>query len=250
MRKALKAAVASIAFLTRIPVPGAGSLDANDVARAVPLFPLVGAGLGAAVGLVAVGLDRAGVAPFTAATIAVAAGALLTGALHLDALADSCDALGGHTRERKLEIMRDHAIGTYGAVALILVLVARIAAISTLLSTPRPIAALAAAGAVSRAASVSLAAVLPYANPRAGSGASVVSGTTALRAGLACAVALILAGILVQVDAIWLVAVAVGVVAIVGLHSRSRLGGVTGDTLGATSELTETAGLVLLSALR
>ena len=245
----IRAALAAVAFLTRIPVPGAAKLDGTDVANGAPLFPLVGAGLGAVSGLAAIGADRIGLAPWLAAVIAVATGVLLTGALHLDGLADSCDALGGHSRERRLEIMRDHAIGTYGALALILVLVARIGAIEVIVTGASTVALLAAAGAVSRAVPLALAAALPYANRDPGSGSSVVRSTSIARAAVANAIGVALAIILVGTDALWLIGLAGLVTLIVGVHARSRLGGVTGDTLGATSELSETTGLVLLSAL-
>src|SRR5947207_11706745 len=102
--------LAAIAFLTRIPIGGGTS----DVAGGAVLFPLVGAALGAAVGGTAYGLARI-LPSFAAAGIALALDALLTGALHLDGLADTADALGAGSREGALAIMRDHAIGTSGA---------------------------------------------------------------------------------------------------------------------------------------
>src|SRR3954471_24395642 len=106
--RAVRAAVAAVAFLTRLPVGRLVDVDADDVGRGAPLFPLVGGLLGAATGGVAVGLHGP-LPPLAAAAIAVAVGTLLTGALHLDALADTADALGGSSREQALEIMRDHA---------------------------------------------------------------------------------------------------------------------------------------------
>jgi adenosylcobinamide-GDP ribazoletransferase len=94
----LRAGAAAVSFLTRVPVGRHLALDAADVGRGAALFPLVGAGIGAAVGLVAVGLDAV-LPPFLAAALAVAVEALLTGAIHLDALADTADALGGGSRE-------------------------------------------------------------------------------------------------------------------------------------------------------
>ena len=110
----LRAAAAALAFLTRIPVGRWLDLDGDDVGRARLAFPLVGAAVGAAVGAIAAALAGP-FSPPLAAAIALVAGAVLTGALHLDGLADTADALGAHSRERALEIMRDHSIGTYGA---------------------------------------------------------------------------------------------------------------------------------------
>src|SRR5581483_6204617 len=121
--RAARAALAAVAFLTRVPVGRVVELDGADVARGAALFPLVGA--------TAFGLARV-VPSLAAAGIALAVGALLTGALHLDGLADTADSLGAHTRERALEIMRDHAIGAYGAAAVALDLLVKAAALAAL----------------------------------------------------------------------------------------------------------------------
>src|SRR5205823_452731 len=114
------------------------------------VFPLVGAALGAAVGGAAYGLARI-MPSLAAAGIALALGALLTGALHLDGLADTADALGARSREGALAIMRDHAIGTYGATALVLDLVVKTAALAALAGRSRVVLEALAAGALSRA---------------------------------------------------------------------------------------------------
>ena len=127
--RAARAALASVSFLTVLPVARWTTLDADDVRRAAPLFPLVGAGIGAVMGAVAWWLEpRTG--PLVAGGLAVAAGAALTGALHLDALADAADGFGGRTREDALRIMRDHQLGAYGVVALVLDLLVKTAAVA------------------------------------------------------------------------------------------------------------------------
>src|SRR5437763_15133036 len=99
-----RAAVAAVAFLTRLPVGRSVTVDAADVGRGAVLFPVVGAGIGAVAGLAATGLEGP-LPPLVAGGLAVAVAVALTGALHLDALADSADALGAGTRERALEVM-------------------------------------------------------------------------------------------------------------------------------------------------
>src|SRR6266478_2832608 len=155
-----RAAVAAVAFLTRLPVGRLLPLGGDDVARGAVLFPVVGAGIGAAVGGTAAGLVRV-VPPLAAAGIALAVGALLTGALHLDGLADTADALGARTRTRALEIMRDHATGAYGATAIALDLVVKASALSVLAEGRAVVVYAIAAGSLSRAVPVLLGLALP-----------------------------------------------------------------------------------------
>jgi adenosylcobinamide-GDP ribazoletransferase len=240
----LRGLAAAVAFLTRVPVGRLVRLDAADVARAGALFPLVGAGIGAVVG----GITRAGAHSLSAplaAVLALAAGAALTGVLHLDALADTADALGAATRERALEIMRDHSIGAYGATALVLDLGAKAAALAALAVRGDVLAAAVCAAAAARAAPVLLSSVLPYARPGEGLGRAL-DGSGRVRAAVAVAVA---AGICVWLDAPWLLVPAAVVTLAAAVTARRWLGGITGDVLGASAELAELAVLVTAVAL-
>jgi adenosylcobinamide-GDP ribazoletransferase len=243
----LRGAAAAVAFLTRIPVGRLLELDGDDVARAGPAFPLVGAAVGAAVGVVAAAL--AGPLPaLVAAGLALAAGALLTGALHLDGLADTADALGARTRERALEIMRDHTIGVYGTVALVLDLLVKAAALAALAERERVLAFAVIAACVARATPVLIAAALPYARAGGGAGASLTRAAP-WRAALAGAIGLGIAVAIAGRDGAVLAAVAAIVAGAAPLACRRWLGGVTGDTLGAAAELAELAALVAAVAL-
>jgi len=246
MREA-RGAAAALAFLTRVPLPRSLGLTGDDVARAAAWFPLVGAGIGALTGVLAWSLGK--VVPATlAAAIAVAVLALLTGALHFDALADTADAAGGATRERALEIMRDHAVGSYGALALALDAIIRVLAVGALVAHGDAVADLVAAGAASRAAPVAVASMLPYARRQGGVGASLAQGSRG-RAAVAVVVAVVLAAAVAGVSGLELAAAA-GVVALLTSALWLRwLGGVTGDTLGATAELAELAALVVAVAV-
>src|SRR5437763_10273753 len=113
---------AAIAFYTRLPLRPAGPVDGAAVARASWCAPLVGALIGALAGLAYWIAYRLNLPPLVCATLAVAAGMLLTGGLHEDGLADTADGLGGETRERALDIMRDGRIGVFGAGALVVCL--------------------------------------------------------------------------------------------------------------------------------
>jgi adenosylcobinamide-GDP ribazoletransferase len=192
MTDALRAAAAAITFLTRAPLGRVVRIDAHDVARGTWLFPAVGGAVGGAAGLLA---DvAAGWLPSLAAGgLAVAVAALLTGALHLDALADTADALGARSREHALEIMRDHAVGVFGATALIVVCVVDAAVLGTLAESDDAALVGLAAGAAGRAAMLPSAYVLPYARPGEGQGRLLADiGPATLAAGVALAMLLAL----------------------------------------------------------
>lgn len=247
MSRALRAALAAVTFLTIVPVGRGVELDADDVGRAGPLFPLVGAAIGAVMGATAWELAKY-VDATVAAAVAVAVGAVVTGALHLDALADTADGLGGRTREDALRIMREHHLGAYGVVALVLDLLIKTAAVASLAARHSPVGALIAAGALSRAVPTPLAAALPYAQPSPGSGGAIGQRTSVGRALVAILLALAVAGLALHGNALPAVAAAAVVVLLAAAFSR-RLGGITGDVLGAACETCETAVLVVLAAV-
>jgi adenosylcobinamide-GDP ribazoletransferase len=244
-----RAAAAAVGFLTRIPLGRRISVDATDVARGAVLFPVVGAGIGVVAGLAAAGLEGP-FPPLVAGGLAVAAALLLTGALHLDALADTADALGAGTRERALEIMRDPRIGAFGVAAVVVALLVEAAAVGALADAGDAVTGFTVAGATSRAVAAPLAAALPYARAEGGTG-SVLSGRiSAASSVVACGLALLIAVLLLGWDGLVVAGVAAGVAVACGIGSRLWLGGVTGDTLGATIQVSEIAVLVALLALR
>lgn len=252
----LRAATAAVTFLTVLPVGRRLELDGRDVANGSVLFPVVGAGLGALSGCVAWLLrDASGrPLPLLAAAIAVAVPAVLTGMLHLDGLADYADGFGGRTMADRLRIMRDHSIGTYGAVALMLNLLIRVAALSSVAGTSSVVGIAAAAGALSRVAGPVLSSALPYARPGAGSGRALATSANWVRTAVTVVVAL--GVVLLCLWSMWWPAAfaapftACIALVLVGQSARCRLGGVTGDVMGAASELVETACLAVLAIVR
>lgn len=119
----------AVRFLTLVPVPGPGSHDASD---GLSLFPLVGLLIGAASAVVGLGAYHLFGAPLHVVAV-VAATSIITAGVHLDGLADTCDAVfSWRSRERKLEIMTDSRIGAMGAIALVLVIAFKIAALLAL----------------------------------------------------------------------------------------------------------------------
>ena len=246
---ALRAAAAAVAFLTRIPVGRLVACGPEDVARGAALFPVVGAGIGALVGVVAARADGR-LTALLAAALAVALEALLTGAIHLDGLADTADSLGAATRKRALAIMREPTIGTFGAAAVAVDLLVKTAALAALQDGERPILAVVAAFALGRAAPLALAGALPYARQNGGTGVALADGTRAswLALGLVLGIGAAVAAL--GVRGLVLVAAAAAACVVVGLVSRRRLGGVTGDVLGAAVETATTLGLVAGVATR
>jgi adenosylcobinamide-GDP ribazoletransferase len=232
----VRGAAGAVAFLTRVPVGAWVKLDARDVARGSVFFPLVGAVVGAASGLVAVGIARV-LPAFLAATLAVLCEAALTGAIHLDALADLADSLGARSRERALEILREPAIGAFGAVALVVDLILKTGAFAALLAQDGLLPVVVASFAVGRAAPLVLGWALPYARPGEGSGRALTDEPRAWER----ASGLVLAGVLVfALSGVRGLALgggaAVGLVLIAVVAWR-RLGGATGDVLGAGIEV-------------
>ena len=176
--QAVDAAAAALAFLTRIPVRRA--LGTGGCRAGAPCSSRSSARGSARSSGVAALLLYPSVPALAAAGVAVGVELVVTGAMHVDALADTADAAGAQTRERALEIMRDSRIGSFGAAALMTDLLVRAAAIAGLAAAP--VGALVAAGALSRAASLPLAAALPYARAEGGPG-SVLTGRVGVGVG-------------------------------------------------------------------
>jgi adenosylcobinamide-GDP ribazoletransferase len=245
-RRVAHLAAVAIQLLTRVPVR-VGDVDDDDLRAAAVFYPAVGF-IVAAVGVAV----RAATAPLlgqTPATIlAVAAAIAVTGAFHEDGLADSADGLwGGWTPERRVEIMRDSRLGTYGATALFVSLSLRVALLAPL--DLRLFAAADAAGHVlGRAAGVAIAATLSPVGDQ-GLGAKVIGPAGPVTAvgvtGTSLAAAVLggrtWAGVLVAVTALTVV--------LVRRVARQRLGGLTGDLLGATNQLAHLGVLAAVVAL-
>jgi len=232
-------------FLTRLPIDSA-DWQQGDLGRAAWAFPLVGVLVGLLAGLVYALARGLGLTPLLAALAALAASALATGALHEDGLADMADGLGGKDREGRLAIMRDSRIGTYGVIALTLVLLARVAAVSFLSGTAEVLAALVVAAAAGRTAMALPMAIVPPARP---DGLSAEAGRPSWEwlaaavgvAGLALAVS--------GVKGLLAVVLAFAAALLVGLLAWRKFGGQTGDVLGAAEQLGELAALCAIVAL-
>jgi adenosylcobinamide-GDP ribazoletransferase len=237
--------VVAFRYLTVLPLPR--SRGPGDLGRAAGWFPVVGLGLGGCLAVVSLGVDRV-VPPGVGALLLIALWVGLTGGLHLDGLADTCDGLGGGwSRERALSIMRDAWTGPYGVTAIALVLGLKAA---TLASLPEGLAwrAILLAPVLGRAGPLLLVRLCPPARPD-GAGHALAAGARwpALVSGG-------LVPILVSIVALgsWS-ALVLGVAGLLAWgwasYLRRRLGGFTGDTLGALVEATEAVVLTLAVSL-
>jgi len=238
---------AAFTLLTRLPVHRLPLGSAPNSASAVWAYPLVGAAVGG-IGGAAYWLASAfACPPALAAPWALAVLILVTGALHEDGLADFADGLGGSSKEQSLAIMRDHHIGSYGVIALILSLAIRIIAIAVIAGTAAVAVALIAAGAASRLAAVLVMAALPAARVD-GLSASVGRPTASLAAA-AFGVAFVVSWLLLPIGtALIVIFGAAGAALAIGAIASARLGSQTGDVLGAAVVLAECLALTALAA--
>jgi adenosylcobinamide-GDP ribazoletransferase len=232
-------------FCTRLPVAPSMPVASGDIARASWAIPVAGALVGA-LGALAYRLAvRVGLPPPVAAAVALAAGMAATGCLHEDGLADTADGFGGHGRERKLEIMRDSRLGTFGACALLMSLLLRWSAVASIADVGAVALALVAAHAAARAPLPAVMALVP---PARGDGLTASAGLppreAVVAAGLLGTLALVLClGPTAAVVALILLAAAAVIIARV---TAKAIGGHTGDVLGALEQINEI--LVLLVA--
>ena len=248
IRAEARALAAAVSLLTRVPVGTRVRIGELEVARSLAWLPLGGTALGGALALAARGLEgRLDDGP--AAVLLVGAWALATGAIHLDGLADATDSLGGGDRERRLAIMRDSRIGSFGALALVLVVALKITLVAAVLARGHHLW-LIAIPAVGRVAASALSAALPYAREQGSAAALVSGGRRAERLAVAVATALVVALACARLRGLLAVAAAALVALAVGRLALQRIGGVTGDVLGATIELAECAALLALLAGR
>lgn len=235
-------------FLTRLPV-GDRETAPDGLARALRFGPIAGALVGGCTAAAYTLTVWAGIAPFIAALIAVATAIFLTGALHEDGLADIADGFGGGwNKARKLEIMGDSRIGTYGTLALIISVSLRAALISDLATPERVLSAMICAGALSRAAMYAAMRLLPDAKSE---GLAQAAGKPTIGDLLLCA-ALALAICLVALPAGLAAAAIFGTTfgaCVVMLIAYRQISGATGDVLGGIQQIAEISCLLALVAI-
>jgi adenosylcobinamide-GDP ribazoletransferase len=241
----MRSLLVAVGFLTRLPVPAGVLSDKHAQAASLAWYPLVGLLLGSLLCAFAWLLHGLAVPSLLSSALLLAAWVALTGALHLDGLADSADAwIGGlGDRERTLEIMKDPRCGPAGVTALILLLLLKFTALASLSTSAWP--ALLLAPVLARTSLTAAFLWMPYVR-RGGLGAALASAPRD-----SCRIALVATAAFCLLFG-WRGALAVAAAAVVGFAWRraciARLGGFTGDTAGALAEMTEVAVLVALVA--
>lgn len=234
---------AAVSFLTVLPVANADGGAGERLGRLY--FPLIGALVGLVAGLAFV-IAATASTPLLGAAVAVAVLSVLTGAIHLDGLADTADALlAAGDAERRLSVMRDPRLGSYGVTAIAAVLILEVAAVASI-PIGRAIAALVIAGAFSRLATLALIAFVPYVRT---SGLGTAAWDPRRRAfDLAVGLGTVaIVGLLDWRRALIAAPVVALTASVVAVLARRRIGGATGDICGATAELCQLATLVVFA---
>jgi len=235
-------------FLTRFPVDGNKSHDDIALSATLWVFPVVGVLVGLCGALAYYLVDAVGLPPALSAIAAVAAMYVATGGLHEDGLADCADGFGGgSSRERKLAIMRDSRVGSYGVGAMVFSILARVTILGSLGDSATVCSALVASTALSRGAMGPVMAMLPAARE---DGLSAAAGRPNMGQTLVGgSIAFVLAWSVLGFE-VALLALLVSVVAmlLVAALARKQISGQTGDVLGAAAQVVEIVALAAISA--
>jgi adenosylcobinamide-GDP ribazoletransferase len=243
----LRSLLTAVQYFTRMPVPVWVGHDAAQLARAARYFPVVGIGVGA-LGAAALWVAAFFFTPLPAVVVSTALTVCITGAFHEDGLADTIDGLGGSmNRERALEIMKDSRVGTFGVLGLVFTVLLKISALAAL-PLPEAMTALIAGHGLSRAYAVVLTWRLPYAREGASTRAKPVVEnvrTSDVIVALICGLAPLP---FIGVHAVFGMLAAALALLLSYRWFRRRLGGYTGDTLGATQQFCEAAFYLALLA--
>ena len=240
MKRLLKLFLSAVAFLTRLPVPHGMQVGPDALAGSAAFFPLVGLLVSAG----AIFLNQVFskfVGHDVVIVIVLVFLVAVTGGLHEDALADAADGFGGGWgKDQILNIMRDSRVGSFGVLAIALALLARFVFLSNI--PPQRFDNYLVAGQVAcRWTALPLAFFLPPAREQSGQGARVAGKITTFSLVTGTLLTVVIVGAALGANALWVLLAAVVITAASGAYYRRRIGGVTGDCLGATNHVTEVA---------
>jgi adenosylcobinamide-GDP ribazoletransferase len=237
----------AVMLLTRLPAPRLKGFQDDWLARSALYFPLVGLLVGLLAAAVHWGAYFLWPEPVPA-VLALAAAALVTGGLHEDGWADVFDALAAsRDRKRMLEVMKDSRIGAAGALALVLLILAKVSVLGTF-SAGRAANALVAAHVLSRWSHLPLLWRLPYARPEGGLAGPLAGKVSGARVAIGTILTVLMAVAVLHWAVLPSLGVALAATLAAGLFFRRRLGGITGDCLGAVNQLVELGILLTLAA--
>jgi adenosylcobinamide-GDP ribazoletransferase len=245
----MKGFIAAIRFLTILPIPGKGSSAGKTLGKSIPFFPLVGLLVGLIAAISDYAVSRA-LPPLPASVLTVMILFGLSGGLHMDGLADTADGFfSARDRDRMMEIMRDSRIGVMGVLAVASVLMLKVSLLTVIFASSRwaVILLMPLAG---RAAIVSLMTALPYVRPEGGLATLFAAHRSWLTVVWSWGLLFALSGWLAPEIGLPGALLAVIVTALFTLYTRRKIGGYTGDTLGAVCELAEMAPLLAAAIYR
>ena len=240
MRRMLKLWFGAVAFLTRLPVPQKMQCEPDALSNAAVFFPLVG--LLVSAGAIILNHVFSRFVPRDVVLVVVLVFLVaITGGFHEDALADAADGFGGGWgKDQILSIMRDSRVGSFGALAIALALLARFVFLSSI--PPGRFDHYLVAGQVAcRWTALPLAFFLPPAREQSGQGGRVARKITSFTLVAGTLLTAGIVGIALGVAAFWVMLAAVVITGATGAYYRQRLGGITGDCLGATNQIAEVA---------
>ena len=240
MKRVVTLFLGAVAFMTRLPVPEKMQCGPDALPNAAMFFPLVGL-LVSAGAIILNHLFSRVVAHEVVIVIVLIFLVAITGGFHEDALADAADGFGGGWgRDQILNIMRDSRVGSLGALAIALTLLARFVFLNNV--PPQRFDSYLVAGQVTcRWTALPLAYFLPSARVQGGQGARVAGKITTFTLITGTLLTLAIVGIALGVKALWVMLAAVVIMVATGAYYRHRIGGITGDCLGATNQLAEVA---------
>jgi adenosylcobinamide-GDP ribazoletransferase len=229
--------ILALRFLTIAPVPGREAAGPSALGRAAWWFPVVGLLVGSALAIAARAADAL-FPPLVAAALLVTGWKVATGGIHLDGLADCLDGLAGRDPARRLAIMRDSRIGVFGAAGLILLCLLAVTALAALSASLR-LRVLLLAPVIGRVAPLLAGAWLVPATPGQGLGAAFAAGLSRWAGPAHVIVVGALAAWLLGIGGLAIAAAAWSLALLAAGFVARRLGGVTGDVLGAVVEVAE-----------
>jgi adenosylcobinamide-GDP ribazoletransferase len=250
-RRQVSTFLAAVMFLTRVPVGNAREFRLEDLASSAIYFPVVGALVGLTGGIVL--LMSYAVPSFVAVLICMLVTLCITGGLHEDGLADCADGLvGGQDPQRRLEIMKDSRIGAYGALALWFSLTAKLVLIQSLLavSVVTAVLSVVVAHSLGRASTVALLAGLPYVRKEESKSSPFGNKITLTQLAIGLVFPFILSVGLLHLHGLVCLVAASAVALACGFHFKRKIGGITGDCLGATNQLVELSTYLSLVVLQ